>query len=67
MGDLKHSEKTEYLLITGASSFTGTFLIEKLLNETSFDLVATGRNTDRILQVNHARVHFVKMDFPIHL
>ncbi|OFY49506.1 MAG: hypothetical protein A2W85_06625 [Bacteroidetes bacterium GWF2_41_31] len=62
MGDLKHSEKTEYLLITGASSFTGTFLIEKLLNETSFDLVATGRNTDRILQVNHARVHFVEMD-----
>jgi len=62
MGDLKHSEKTEYLLITGASGFTGTFLIEKLLNETSLDLVITGRNADRILQVNHARVHFVEMD-----
>jgi UDP-glucose 4-epimerase len=62
MGDLKHSEKTEYLLITGASGFTGTFLIEKLLNETGFDLVVTGRNADRILQVNHARVHFVEMD-----
>jgi FlaA1/EpsC-like NDP-sugar epimerase len=62
MGNLKHSEKAEYLLITGASGFTGTFLIEKLLNETDFDLVVTGRNADRILQVNHTRVHFVEMD-----
>ncbi|MDP2721145.1 MAG: polysaccharide biosynthesis protein [Bacteroidales bacterium] len=62
MGDSKHSEKSEYLLITGASGFTGTFLIEKLLSETGFDLVVTGRNADRILQVNHARVHFVEID-----
>jgi FlaA1/EpsC-like NDP-sugar epimerase len=62
MGDLKHSEMTEYLLITGASSFTGTFLIKKLLNETTFDLVVTGRNQDSISEVKNPRVHFMEMD-----
>ena len=62
MGDLKHSEKTEYLLITGASSFIGTFLIEKLLTETNFELVVTGRNPISISEVKNTRVHFEEMD-----
>ena len=62
MVDLKHSEMTEYLLITGASGFTGNFLIEKLLNETSLDMVVTGRNQDSISEVKNPRVHFEEMD-----
>lgn len=50
------------ILITGASSYTGSFLIDKLLSETNYDLVLTGRNADRIGNTDHPKVHFHQSD-----